>query len=179
MVSDIKAFIKGYKATITSTGRTWERQLYHILRPRNKGNYKNIKKRFKDEFKLKELPADKTKLTDKQRKWWKTEIMKQAGIPGGFSHVGGNAVDVNVAELTMREKEKLKAEVEKEGIYKVYPEYVVRGKSKYGVKVEEANVFHIYKTGKGKKTLKKEKKRIIDDRMDHFFFKKRNTGIWV
>ncbi|PHN05112.1 hypothetical protein CRP01_19005 [Flavilitoribacter nigricans DSM 23189 = NBRC 102662] len=182
MLSDIKEKIKSYNAKITSSNRTWEKQLYHILRPRNKDNYPNIKRRFKEKFELKTLPKDQTKLTEKQRKWWKTEIVKQAGRTDGFAHVGGNAVDVDVSQLTEKEKRDLKTQIEKEEVYKVFPEFVQGSKSNYGVSLEKANVFHIFKTGKGKKkanTSEQEKKPINQDKMDYFFFKKRKTGIWV
>jgi len=129
--SDAKA------ARITDSERTWQEQLDFILeRP---GSYPNIQKRFTQAFKLDALPETRDELDDKQLKWWQVEILKQAGKPGGFMHVGGKAIDVGVARLKPPLKEKLfdklnesfNVLVEKGAIYK-------------NVKPKDATCFHCY-----------------------------------
>jgi hypothetical protein len=91
---------------LTSGAREWDEQLEIILQPKRKSNYLNIKKRFLSEFELPELPSYDD-LTDDQKGWWKQEIMKQAGKPNGFAHVGGCAQDVSVKSLDLDERMKL------------------------------------------------------------------------
>src|SRR6266852_1968729 len=92
-------------ARITDSERTWQEQLDFILE--RDGAYPNIQKRFLQAFRLHELPDSRDDLDDKQLRWWQVEIMKLAGKPGGFMHVGGKAIDVGVARLKPDLKEKL------------------------------------------------------------------------
>ena len=124
-------------ARITDSERTWQEQLDFILeRP---GSYPNIQKRFVQAFKLDELPDTREELDDKQLKWWQVEILKQAGKPGGFMHVGGKAVDVGVARLKPDLKvilydklnENFNVLVEKGAVYK-------------NVRPKDATCFHCY-----------------------------------
>ena len=137
--------LKG-KAYLSAGGgsRTWEDQLDIILDPKRKKNYPNIKKNFLKKFELKELPSKRKDLDKDQLAWWKTEINKQAGKPDGFAHVGGNAQDVSVKNLSDDDKGKLKKVIE-EAKLKVYLEKVTDTSSDYGVPIGQANVFHVYK----------------------------------
>lgn len=134
------------KAYLSKGGgsRTWQDQLDIILQPKRKKNYLNIKKRFKTKYMLDELPKKRANLTKEQLSWWKTEIMKQAGKPKGFAHVGGKAQDVSVRKLGSEAKKKLKTKLEQKGL-KILMEKVSEGSSKYGVSLSHANVFHVYK----------------------------------
>ena len=124
-------------ARITDSERTWEEQLDFILeRP---GSYPNIQSRFKQAFKLDDLPESRDELDDKQLRWWQTEIMKQAGKVGGFMHVGGKAVDVGVAKLKPPLKEKLYAKLVEN--FKVLIE---KGAVYKNVKAKDATCFHCY-----------------------------------
>ena len=137
--------LKG-KAYLSKGGgsRTWEEQLDIILDPKRKKNYLNIKGRFLKKFSLKTLPAKRSDLSKDQLAWWKTEIMKQAGKPDGFAHVGGKAQDVSVKNLKDDGKTKLKEIIEKKGL-NVLLEKVTATSSEYGVSLGAANVFHVYK----------------------------------
>lgn len=142
LATEVSSLITGYGSVrITSSNRTWEKQLEIILDPKNASNYPNIKKRFLAKFKLRDLPAYKD-LSDKEKNWWCVEIMKQAGLPGGFAHVGGKAVDIWVGDLTETYKNILKTTLEASG-KKILLEKVVASKSNYKVDLKEANVFHI------------------------------------
>ncbi len=142
MDSDLEMLITRYDARITSRGRTWQKQLQIILNPKYKNNYLGIKKRFKRRFELKQLPIRK-ELNEKQKLWWKKEILKQAGKPRGFAHVGGKAIDIAVGKLTIEQKKALRKAIIEKG-YHVFLEKITKKKAVYGVKISEANVFHVY-----------------------------------
>lgn len=146
LADSISSVIAGYDVRITSTSRTVSKQLEIILDPKYRDNYKPIKRRFMSSFpKLKELPNSSKQLDPQQKKWWIRNINAQAGLPKGFAHIGGNAVDVAVANLTLDQKKKLKAAIEVEG-YGVFLEFVKKGfKAKFNVPLAGANVFHIYR----------------------------------
>jgi len=133
------------KAYCTSGSRSWENQLDIIINPKRKKNYLPIKKRFLKKFStLKNLPETRKGMTKEQLEWWKAEIMKQAGKSPGFPHVGGKAQDVSVKKLTLEGKKALKKILE-DAKLKILLEYVTGDDSDYGVKINKANVFHIYK----------------------------------
>jgi hypothetical protein len=142
--SDIELIVSLYDVKITSRSRTWYKQLSIILNPRYRKNYLRIKRRFKKQFTLENLPRYHD-LTVQQRKWWKKEIMKQAGKPKGFAHVGGNAIDISVKKLSLKQKRALKTTILARG-YSVYLEKITKNSARYGVSLSEANVFHIYQT---------------------------------
>lgn len=139
--SDNAGKVKKGAAYVTSGDRTWAQQLDIILQPKRKNNYLNIKARFLKFFKLAQLPVSSAKLTEEQRKWWQTEIMKQAGKPRGFAHVGGKAVDVSVKNLDTAQKTLLQQALNDAG-FSVLLEKVTESSSAYGVTLEQANVFH-------------------------------------
>src|ERR1700712_5943924 len=132
ITGQIQALVKKYqqqnpkagKAVLSSGERTAEQQLTIILDPKRKNNYLNIKKRFLAEFKLKTMPLYGD-LTPDQSKWWIREIMKQAGKPNGFAHVGGKAQDVSLKNLDEDEREKLRDILTKGG-FGVLNEYVTK-----------------------------------------------------
>jgi hypothetical protein len=134
--------LKG-KAYLTSGNRTVDEQLDIILDPKRKDNYLNIKERFKKKYKLKELPK-RAELSDDQVKWWRDEIQLQAGKSPGFPHVGGFAQDVSVKNLDKDGKDKLKKAIEAKKL-SILMEKVTGTESKYGVSLEQANVFHVTK----------------------------------
>jgi hypothetical protein len=124
-------------ARITDSERTWQEQLDFILeRPTS---YPNIQKRFVQAFKLDELPETRDELDDKQLKWWQVEILKQAGKPGGFMHVGGKAVDVGVARLKPDLKVKLY-----DKLNEAFNVLVEKGAVYKNVKPRDATCFHCY-----------------------------------
>lgn len=144
--SAVKAVLKDFyeengndakQARISDSERTWQEQLDIILE--RDGSYPNIQKRFLRESKLKKLPESREELDDKQLKWWKSEITKQAGKPGGFMHVGGKAIDVGVARLKLDLKEKLYDKLKEN--FKVLVE---KGNKYKGVKPKDATCFHVY-----------------------------------
>ena len=150
---DVKAAVEAFeaedpkrkgKAYLTSGDRTWEDQLDIILQPKREKNYLTIKARFLKAFKLDRLPDDRKALPPDQLKWWKDEILKQAGKSPGFPHVGGKAQDVSVKNLSTDEKKALIALMKKKGI-SVLMEKVTGSSSAYGVPIASANVFHCYK----------------------------------
>jgi hypothetical protein len=151
IASDVKSLVTDFekdnpaykgKAILTSGDRSWEEQLNIILDPKRKNNYLNIKKRFLDKFKLKELPAKRADLEKDQLDWWKKEIMAQAGKPDGFAHVGGKAQDVEIKNLDKDGRTKLKAKLETK--VKILMEKVTATESEYGVSMDAATVFHCY-----------------------------------
>ncbi len=137
------AVYKG-KAYLTSGSRTWKNQLEIIINPKRKKNYLNIKSRFKTKFKLATIPAPSSKMTSAQLTWWQTEIGKQAGKSPGFPHVGGKAQDISVKNVDLVGKKLLKTAIEAVGLG-ILMERVTGATSKYGVSIERANVFHVYK----------------------------------
>jgi hypothetical protein len=83
------------KAYITGNDRSWQDQMRIIMqRP---GSYPNISSRFTQKFGI-ALPTSQS-MTSEMLDWWEREIMAQAGLPNGFAHVGGKAVDVSVRNL--------------------------------------------------------------------------------
>jgi hypothetical protein len=70
--------------------------------------------------------------------------MKQAGKPNGFAHVGGKAQDVSLRNLGADERKKLREALENAG-YGVLNEYVTSSASDYGVDINDATVFHVFK----------------------------------
>lgn len=132
------------KAVLTSGDRTWEDQLDIILQPKRDKNYLNIKARFLKAFTLEKLPASRKALPADQLKWWKVEILKQAGRSPGFPHVGGKAQDVSVKALSTDEKKALIAILKKRGV-SVLMEKITGSTSIYGVPIGSANVFHCHK----------------------------------
>lgn len=134
--------LKG-QAYLTSGNRSVEEQLEIILDPKRKDNYLNIKERFKQKFKLDDLPARKD-LSDEQVKWWQKEIELQAGKSPGFPHVGGYAQDVSVKNLDKEGKNALKKKIESKSM-SILMEKVTGTESEYGVSLENANVFHVTK----------------------------------
>lgn len=150
---DVKAVVEAFeaedptrkgKACLTSGDRTWEDQLDIILQPKRDRNYLNIKTRFLKAFRLDRLPDSRKALPADQLKWWKDEILKQAGKSPGFPHVGGKAQDVSVKALSTEEKKTLIALMKKKGIG-VLMEKVTGATSEYGVAIGSANVFHCYR----------------------------------
>jgi hypothetical protein len=131
------------KAYLTSGNRTIEEQLEIILDPKNKKNYPNIKNRFLSAFKISTLPTRKN-LTPAQVKWWHQEIGKQAGIPGGFAHVGGKAQDISVKNLSDNEKQNFAILLNQKG-YKILYEHYSSAGTKFGVPLSQANLFHVTK----------------------------------
>jgi len=129
--SDAKA------ARITDSDRTWQEQLDFIL-GRDEA-YPNIQSRFLQAFKLDKLPESQKDLDDKQLKWWQAEIMKQAGKPGGFMHVGGKAVDVGVGKLKPDLKVTLYDKLTDK--FNVLPE---KGAQYKNVNPKDATCFHCY-----------------------------------
>jgi hypothetical protein len=124
-------------ARITDSDRTWQEQLDFILqRPQS---YPNITNRFCKDFKLDKPPAKQGDLDAKQLKWWDTEINKQAGVPGGFMHVGGKAVDVGVGKVPSDLKVKLYDKLTAK--FKVLPE---KGDQYKNVNAKDATCFHCY-----------------------------------
>jgi hypothetical protein len=132
--------LKG-KVRITDMDRTWQQQLVYVLERAEE--YPNITSRFEQKFPETEdkWPTKPNQLTAEQLTWWKTEILKQAGKPKGFAHVGGNAVDLSVRNLNNEGKQLLKTELNGVGV-KILMEYVNGRNSKYGVSIARANVFH-------------------------------------
>jgi hypothetical protein len=125
------------KARVTDSDRTWQEQLGFILERPN--SYPNIVKRFNKEFNLTKTPTAQKELSAKQLKWWETEIKKQAGIPGGFMHVGGKAVDVGVGKVSSDLKVKLHEKLVAK--FNVLPE---KGAQYKNVKPKDATCFHCY-----------------------------------
>ena len=120
---------------ITDGNRTWEDQLSFLLeRP---DSYSGITGRFVKEFEI-EPPKTITELTDKQKEWYRQEIITQAGT--GFRHVGGNAIDIRVSDFSINGKKRLDELLSSKGIkilYEIPP--------KYDVPRNDATVFHLYK----------------------------------
>lgn len=132
------------KAYLTSGSRTWRNQLEIIINPKRRNNYLNIKSRFKRKFGIAAIPNPSSRMTAAQLAWWQTEIGKQAGKSPGFPHVGGKAQDVSVKNLDLAGKRLLKAALEAAGL-SILLEKVTGTTSKYGVTIDKANVFHVYK----------------------------------
>jgi hypothetical protein len=122
--------------------RTVAEQEAIILDPRNAANYPNIKASLEKQFNLDSVPAYAS-LTADQKTWLDSAVNAQAGKPGGFAHVGGNAQDVSVKSLTVDQKNALLTKLTQGG-YGVLNENYADNKSTYGVKIEDANVFHVY-----------------------------------
>jgi predicted amino acid racemase len=137
---------KAGKAVLTSGDRSAAEQLEIILQPKRIRNYLNIKKRFLDAFELDKLPSYSDVRKDKkQYDWWIKEIMKQAGKPNGFAHVGGKAQDVSLKNLNEDERKALEGVI-KEGGFQILYELVNESKSEYkGVSIKKATVFHVFK----------------------------------
>jgi hypothetical protein len=123
--------------------RTAEVQVGIILDPKNADNYSKIKASFKKEFGLETLPAS-SDLTDKQKDWFVNAVNEQAGKPNGFAHVGGNAQDISVKNLTADQKEVLAKKLATDG-FGVFNEKYSGSKSTYGVDIKDANLLHVYK----------------------------------
>ena len=83
-------------------------------------------------------------MTTLQLTWWQTEIGKQAGRSPGFPHAGGKAQDISVKNMDLVGKKLLKTAIEATGL-SILLEKVTGTISKYGVSIEKANVFHVYK----------------------------------
>jgi hypothetical protein len=105
------------KAYPTSNDRSWQEQMQIILdRP---GSYKNIQGRFTEKYGL-TFPVKRSDLTNDMLNWWEREIMAQAGLPNGFAHVGGKAVDVSVKNVDSRGTQLLAGILEKNGLRILY-----------------------------------------------------------
>lgn len=124
-------------ARITDSDRTWQEQLDFILE--RDESYPNIQSRFIQAFKLDKLPPKRNDLDQKQLKWWETEIMKQAGKPGGFMHVGGKAIDVGVGGLKPDLKQRLYEKLTES--FNVLPE---KGAQYKNINPKDATCFHCY-----------------------------------
>ena len=105
------------KAYTTSEDRTWQEQMQIILdRP---GSYKNIQGRFTEKYGL-TFPVKRSDLTSDMLNWWEREIMAQAGVAGGFAHVGGKAVDVSVKNVNSQGTQLLANFLQKNGLTVLY-----------------------------------------------------------
>ena len=105
------------KAYVSSEDRTWQRQMEIILeRPQS---YKNISGRFTERFGV-SLPAPASSMTSEMRAWWEREIMAQAGLPNGFAHVGGKAVDVSVKNVDSKGTQLLAGILQRNGLRILY-----------------------------------------------------------
>lgn len=104
------------KAYVTNNDRSWQDQMRIIIqRP---GSYPYISSRFTEKFGI-SLPTSQS-MTDEMLNWWEREIMAQAGLPNGFAHVGGKAVDVSVRNLNSQGTQLLASILQKNGLSILY-----------------------------------------------------------
>jgi hypothetical protein len=104
------------KAYTTSNDRTWEEQMRIIMdRP---SSYSNISSRFTQRFGI-SLPTSQS-MTSEMLNWWEREIMAQAGLPNGFAHVGGKAVDVSVKNIDSKGTQLLADVLKRNGLRILY-----------------------------------------------------------
>jgi hypothetical protein len=104
------------KAYTTSNDRLWQDQMRIIMqRP---GSYPNISNRFNQKFGI-SLPTSQS-MTSEMLDWWEREIMAQAGLPNGFAHVGGKAVDVSVKNLNSQGTQLLAAVLQRNALNILY-----------------------------------------------------------
>ncbi|GHT90319.1 hypothetical protein FACS1894137_19700 [Spirochaetia bacterium] len=104
------------KAYTTSNERTWQRQLEIILeRPNSYPATTAFKTRFK-----KDPPRTTSGLSSEELEWFKNYILERAGLPTGFAHVGGNAVDVSVRNLNSQGTQLLARVLQNNGLSILY-----------------------------------------------------------
>jgi hypothetical protein len=104
------------KAYTTSEDRSWQEQMRIIMqRP---GSYSKISNRFAQKFGI-SLPTSQS-MTSEMLDWWEREIMAQAGLPDGFAHVGGKAVDVSVKNLDSEGTKLLASVLQNNGLRILY-----------------------------------------------------------
>jgi len=128
---------------ISSDNRSWQEQLDIILKSQS-SSYPNIKRDFLRYSGLSQLPTGSEVARNSDWwYWWEENIMKQAGIPGGFAHVGGKAVDVSVRDLNNQQKAAFLRILQNNGV-KVLMEYYDTNtrNAQFDVSIERANLFH-------------------------------------
>jgi hypothetical protein len=104
------------KAYTTSNNRSWQEQMRIIMqRP---GSYSNISSRFTQKFGI-SLPTSQS-MTSEMLDWWEREITAQAGLPNGFAHVEGKAVDVSVRNLDSKGTQLLASVLQNNGLSILY-----------------------------------------------------------
>ena len=107
------------KAYPTSNNRTWEEQMQIILaRGPSPNAYERISREFTNRFGI-SLPTSQS-MTSEMKAWWKREIEAQAGLPNGFAHVGGKAVDVSVRNLDSKGTQLLAGVLQRNGLSILY-----------------------------------------------------------
>jgi hypothetical protein len=122
---------------ITDGDRPLEQQLFYLLERQE--SYPGSTSEFKKEF-GKLPPRTISELTTKQKEWYQQRIEDQAGRTPGFSHVGGNAVDIRVSDFSINGKRRLVDLFNARGVkilYEIPPAY--------NVLMNNATVFHLYK----------------------------------
>lgn len=142
----IENIIKEYPSTkITSSGRrSVDKQMYFVKK-RPTEYPATLRKVFKD-FNL-----DQSKINNNEflktvyngrDNWLRKTILETAKSGKGFFHLQGKAIDVRVRDLNLSSKQQLLDKLKANG-YHVILERIAGSKSKYGVAIESANVFHI------------------------------------
>ncbi|MDR1802365.1 MAG: hypothetical protein LBQ94_02050 [Treponema sp.] len=103
------------KAYPTINNRTWEEQMQIILdRGPSPNAYERISREFTNRFGI-SLPTSQS-MTSEMKAWWKREIEAQAGLPNGFAHIGGFAVDVSVRNLNSQGTQLLAGILQRNGL---------------------------------------------------------------
>jgi len=128
---------------ITSNDRSWEDQLRIVLNSQS-ASYPNIKRNFLVYSRLSSLPTFAEVSANRDwMAWWEDQIMRQAGEPGGFEHVGGRAVDVSVRDLNVQQKTEFFRILQSRGVNVLMEYYDSSSRNaQFGVEVERANLFH-------------------------------------
>lgn len=96
--------------------------------------YPSTAKAFKAHF-SKDMPKEKD-LSEEEHKWLSDRVKKLADAGKAFYHCSGKAIDVGVSGLTLEQKKKFKAMLEKK--FKL----IMEKPPKYHVSIGAATVFH-------------------------------------
>ena len=128
---------------ITSQDRSWQDQLRIILGSAP-SMYPNIKRNFLSFSGLSSLPTLSEVNADRSwLGWWEREIMAQAGLPNGFAHVGGRAVDISVRSLNNEQKAAFERILRNNGMRVTY-EFWDGSRVVIVDSISRANLFHCF-----------------------------------